>query len=195
MDIRTADALIVVDVQNDFLPGGSLAVPNGDAVLAPIGRLMPLFPYVVATRDWHPQVHPHFAAYGGVWPLHCIAGTRGADFSNALNLQQVDDVISKGTDPRSDGYSGFDGTDLDTRLRARGIDRVFICGLATDYCVRATALAARAHGFETFVVTDAIAAVNREPDDGERALAQMRAEGVSSIASVELLGDPNAARR
>lgn len=183
MQIEPNDALIVVDVQNDFLPGGSLAVQTGDRVLAPINALMPSFPAVYATRDWHPPEHRFFARFGGPWPDHCIQGTRGAEFDARLARQHVDVVISKGVDPNTDGYSGFAATELAELLSRRGVRRVFVCGLATDYCVKATALDAKRLGFPTFVITDAIAAVNLAPGDEMRALDELRAADVTLIES------------
>ena len=176
--IEPADALVVVDPQNDFLPGGSLAVPGGNRIFDPINRLMPLFPYVLASRDWHPRNHKYFQAYGGPWPFHCIAGTPGAQFSPLLHLEDVDEVVSKGTDRETDGYSAFAGTALAERLHAHGVRRIFIAGIATDYCVKNTTLDARDAGFDAVVVTDAVAAINVEPGDEERALEAMRARGV-----------------
>jgi nicotinamidase/pyrazinamidase len=186
MDIADSDALIVVDVQNDFLPGGALAVADGNRVFEPINRIMPLFPYVVATRDWHPRVHPHFEEHGGPWPYHCIQHTPGAEFSPKLDLLHVDEVVSKGIHPHSDGYSGFDSTNLEERLRARDVRRVFVCGLATDYCVKATALEAVQHGFETIVLTDAIAAVNVKCTDEADALREMAQHGVRFATTEQL---------
>ncbi|MBV8602307.1 MAG: nicotinamidase [Candidatus Eremiobacteraeota bacterium] len=187
MHIEPNDALLVVDVQNDFLPGGSLAVAQGRRILAPINRLMPRFPFVAATRDWHPPEHRFFSRHGGPWPDHCLQGTRGAEFDAELEREHVDAIVSKGVDPQTDGYSGFAGTGLEDDLRGRGIRRVFVCGLATDYCVKATALDAKRHGFETFVIGDAIAAVNLEAGDEERALGELRAAGIPVIESDELL--------
>ncbi len=184
--ISASDALIVVDPQNDFLPGGSLAVPGGNRIFEPINRIMPLFSYVVATRDWHPRNHAYFQANGGPWPWHCLARTHGAQFSPLLHDEQIDDVISKGTDPKTDGYSGFAATDLAEKLRNHGIRRVFVTGLATDYCVRATALDARDAGFEVVVLDDAIAGIDVTPGDVRRALDEMRARGVQFAESKEL---------
>jgi nicotinamidase/pyrazinamidase len=186
MDIADTDALIVVDVQNDFLPGGALPVAAGNRIFEPLRRIMPLFPYVVATRDWHPRVHPHFEEHGGTWPYHCIQDTPGALFSPKLDLQHVDEVLSKGIHPHSDGYSAFDATNLDERLRARNVRRVFICGLATDYCVKATAIEAAQHGFETIVLTDAIAAVNLRCTDEAGALREMAQHGVRFATTEQL---------
>lgn len=185
-EIQPSDALIVVDPQNDFLPQGSLAVPDGNRIFEPVNRMMPLFGYVVATRDWHPRDHAYFQANGGPWPWHCLARTSGAQFSPLLHDEQIDDVISKGTDPNTDGYSGFAATDLAEKLRKHGVARVFITGLATDYCVRATALDAREAGFEVVVLEDAIAGINAKPGDAQRALDEMRARGVRIAQSREV---------
>ena len=186
MDLRDTDALIVVDVQNDFLPGGALGVPGGDRVVEPINRVMPLFPYVVGTRDWHPREHPHFTEYGGVWPFHCLQDTHGAQFAPGLKADAFHHVVSKGTDPGSHGYDAFEANDLAAMLRARGVRRVFVSGLATDYCVRATALASATAGFETVLLTDAIAAVNIKPEDEQRALDEMRGAGIHFAKTSDL---------
>jgi len=187
LTIGPHDALVVVDPQNDFLPGGTLAVSEGNRIFDPINRMMPLFSYVVATRDWHPPHHKYFQKHGGPWPFHCLEHTEGAEFSPRLDASQIDDVISKGIDPETDGYSGFAGTDLVHRLRAHGIERVFVCGLATDYCVKATALEAKEHGFQTIVLTDAIAAVNVKPEDERKALDELAAAGITFMTSEQLL--------
>lgn len=178
---RSGDALIVVDLQNDFLPGGSLAVPGGDAVIAPINRYAKLFSEralpVFATRDWHPPDHCSFKARGGPWPPHCVAGTRGAEFAASLAVPETAQVVSKATESGRDAYSGFQATTLERQLRAKGVKRVFVAGLATDYCVLATTRDALAAGFEAVVLTDAVRAVNAAPGDGERALGEMRALG------------------
>lgn len=186
MTIGARDALIVVDLQNDFLPGGSLAVRDGDRVIGPINALMPKFPAVFATRDWHPRDHRFFQRYGGPWPDHCIAGTPGAEFDERFARHYVSAVISKGVDPQTDGYSAFAATGLEADLRAHGVERVFVCGLATDYCVKATALDAKAAGFETFVISDAIAAVNVDPGDEEAALGELRGAGIELVESARI---------
>jgi nicotinamidase/pyrazinamidase len=183
------DALIVVDVQHDFLPGGALAVATGDRIFAPIDALTPRFRRVYATRDWHPLDHSSYAQYGGPWPVHCVAGTRGAAFDARLDLKKVDAVIDKGVDRETDGYSGFVATQLASDLRIHGVKRVFVCGLATDYCVKATALDARAAGFATVVVADASAAVNVLAGDEERALTDLRAAGIDVVQSEDITGN------
>jgi nicotinamidase/pyrazinamidase len=189
LTIEPDDALIVVDVQHDFLPGGALAVATGDRIFAPINALAPRFRRVYATRDWHPADHSSYAAHGGPWPVHCVAETHGAAFDPRLDLEHVDVIVDKGTDRETDGYSGFAATNLADDLRANGVKRVFVCGLATDYCVKATALDARAAGFATVVIADAAAAVNVTPDDEQRALDDVRANGVTVVTHDEILGD------
>ena len=183
------DALIVVDVQNDFLPGGALAVPGGDQVIEPLNRYLLQFARrhlpVFATRDWHPPGHCSFREQGGPWPVHCVAGTYGAGCPPQLHLPAGVHVISKAVRLESDAYSGFEGTDLAQQLRHLGCTRVFVAGLATDYCVRATVLDGRAAGFEVVVLTDAIRAVEARPGDGERALTDMKAGG-AQLAPVPL---------
>ena len=184
--IGPGDALIVVDVQNDFLPGGALPVAEGNRIFGPLARIMPLFSYVVATRDWHPREHPHFKDHGGVWPYHCIQHTQGAGFAPDMNLAYVDEILSKGTMAPWHGYSAFENSDLAERLRARGIKRIFVAGLATDYCVKETVIASRASGFETIVVTDAIAAVNVKPQDEREALDSMESAGAKLATSAQM---------
>jgi nicotinamidase/pyrazinamidase len=173
------EALVIVDFQNDFTPGGALAVPEGDAIagrvndLAASGR----FDLVVATRDWHPPDHASFAAQGGPWPEHCVAGSDGAQLHPALDAARVDVIVDKGTDPATEGYSGFDGTPLAELLRERGIDRITVTGLATDYCVRATALDAVREGFA--VTVDEAGSRGIDAGDSARALDDVRAAGGS----------------
>ena len=178
---RPADALLVVDVQNDFLPGGALGIAGGDAIVPPLNRLLGAWRArhlpVFLSRDWHPAGHCSFAAQGGPWPEHCVAGTRGAEFSPQLEMAPDDVLISKATRLEKDAYSALDGTPLAEALRGRGISRIVIGGLATDYCVRATGLDARAAGLDVVVLADAVCAVNVKPGDGERALAELTAAG------------------
>jgi nicotinamidase/pyrazinamidase len=176
-----AEALIVVDVQNDFTPGGALAVAEGDRVIEPLHRLADDVDVVVATRDWHPADHGSFRDQGGVWPVHCVAGTEGAELHPALDRDRIDEVVDKGQDPATEGYSGFEGTDLERRLRERGVDRVHVGGLALDYCVKNTALDARRAGFDVVVHLDATRAVDVEPGDAERAVEELRAAGVEVV--------------
>jgi nicotinamidase/pyrazinamidase len=181
--VADSDALIVVDVQNDFLPGGALAVAEGNRVIEPINDLIPRFTHVYATRDWHPRNHKGFSANGGPWPFHCLQGTIGAEISPKLDHDHIGTVVSKGTDPDTEGYSAFDGTNLDQLLRDEGVKRVFVAGLATDYCVKATALEARKRRFPVVVITDAIAAVKVKAGDETAALNAMRAAGCMLVAT------------
>jgi NAD+ synthetase len=180
--------LIVVDVQNDFCPGGALGVAGGDRLAPAIAAAAEAAGTVVATRDLHPAGHVSFAERGGTWPAHCVAGTPGAELHPSVGGIRFDRVQDKGTDPDHEAYSGFDGTDLADYLRDRGVKRVLVTGLATDYCVRATALDAIREGFETTVLTDAVAAVDVEPGDGARALAEVRDAG-ARLDRIALLRD------
>jgi len=179
-------ALIVVDVQNDFCPGGSLAVVDGDEVVPPLNKLIQEFldrgNPVFETRDWHPTETKHFKAYGGVWPIHCVQGTRGAEFHPQLIQDPRIKIISKGVDESADGYSGFDGTNLAELLRAENVEEVWISGLATDYCVKHTVLDALREGFKVRALTDAMRAVNLNPEDGAKAIAEMRNAGARIAA-------------
>ena len=174
-----SDALIIVDFQNDFTPGGALAVPEGDAIGARVRELIDSgrFDLVVATRDWHPPDHGSFAERGGSWPPHCVAGSPGAELHDAVPRDRVDVVVDKGTDPRTEGYSGFESTGLETLLRERGIDRVTIVGLATDYCVRATALDALREGFAVELDRAGVRGIDAKPGDVDRALREVEAAG------------------
>ncbi len=178
------DALIIVDVQNDFCPGGALAVADGDAVVPILNRLAAHFGTVVATQDWHPAAHSSFVAQGGPWPPHCIADTPGAEFHPDLDLGALDLVVRKAMLTAQDAYSGFDGTDLAAQLRARGVRRVFVGGLALDYCVDATARDARAAGFATAVIGDATRAVF--PEQAPQKEAAWRAAGIALTTSAAL---------
>jgi nicotinamidase/pyrazinamidase len=177
-----ARALLIVDFQNDFTPpDGALAVPGGDAIADRVDRLARSGEYdlVAATRDWHPPDHGSFAAQGGPWPEHCVQGTRGAELHPALDRALVDVVIDKGQDPGTEGYSGFEATRLAELLRERGVDHVTVVGLATDYCVKNTALDALQAGFGVTVDSTAVRGVDVEPGDSGRALEELRAAGAS----------------
>jgi nicotinamidase/pyrazinamidase len=184
--VNSHAALLVVDVQNDFCPGGALAVPNGDRVVEPINDYLAraaragMTTYV--TRDWHPEKTTHFREYGGLWPPHCVQGSRGAMFHAGLNVPASALLITKGDDPTSDGYSAFDGhtaekTPLLDDLRRRDIDRLYIAGLATDYCVRFSARDALDAGIGVTVLTDAVAGINLAEGDVARALDEIQARG------------------
>ena len=173
-------ALVVVDYQNDFAsPDGALSVSGGDAIAGRINELMRSGDYdlVVATRDWHPPDHGSFTDQGGIWPVHCVQGTAGAELHPGLDAAAVDVIVDKGQDPATEGYSGFDGTRLAELLRERGVDRVTVVGLASDYCVKHTALEALQEGFAVTVDTTAVRGVDVEPGDSDRALAELRAAG------------------
>ena len=188
--LHADDALLIVDLQRDFLPGGSLAVPGGDAVVAPanasIARFVEHRLPVFASRDWHPQGHCSFRACGGPWPPHCVAGSTGAAFAPELRLPAQTVIIDKATTRERDAYSAFGHTELQARLRAGHVLRLIVCGLATDYCVRSTVLDALALGYRVVVLRDAIAAVELQPGDGERALRQMRDAGAVIATSADL---------
>ena len=183
--LQSGDALLIVDVQNDFLPGGQLAVTDGDAVIAPLNRWIERFQAaglpIFATRDWHPAAHCSFIAQGGPWPNHCVANTDGAHFAPALRLPENAKVISKATTVEVDAYSGFGGTDLSDQLQHTGSRRLFIGGLATDYCVLNTVLDACRLGYNVVLLSEAIRAVNVQPGDGARAIAEMQAAGATLL--------------
>ena len=201
-------ALILVDIQNDFLPGGALAVPRGDEVIPVANRVQPRFDLVVATQDWHPANHGSFASrhpgarpgdlsdLGGLaqvlWPDHCVQGSRGAAFAGGLEMDRVEAIFRKGTDPGIDSYSGFfdnghrKSTGLGDYLKGRGAGDVYVLGLATDYCVKFTALDARQLGFRAFLVEDGSRGVELRPADVSRAIEEMRAAGVHILRSGDL---------
>ena len=181
-------ALLVVDVQNDFCPGGTLAVAHGDEVVAPLNHLITEFlergEPVFKSRDWHPPNTKHFADFGGTWPVHCVQNTRGAEFHPDL----IDDIhirtISKGLGDE-DCYSAFDGTDLALQLQRLGVEEIWVGGLTTDYCVKSTVLEGLKEGFQVKVIEDAIRPVEMQPGDGERALEEMRVAGAQIVSSFE----------
>ena len=198
------EALILVDIQNDFLPGGALAVADGDAVVPVANQLQPHFDLIVATQDFHPKNHLSFAAnHSGkqigdiiqlngldqvLWPNHCVQGSAGAEFASDLQMEKVAEVFPKGTNPKIDSYSGFfdnghrKATGLGDYLKEHGVNRVFVAGLATDYCVKFTALDAKKLGFDTTVIPEATRAVNLQPQDFEKAINEMAAAGVKIIS-------------
>jgi nicotinamidase/pyrazinamidase len=188
-------ALLIVDVQNDFCPGGALPVAQGDRVVAPLSGLAGRFREkglpVFASRDWHPSDSRHFRAGGGAWPVHCVAGTPGAAFHPRLELPPGAMVLSKGTGREQEGYSVFDegltdaGTTLAEELRRTKIRRIYVGGLATDYCVRGAVLGGLREGFDVTVLIDAVAAVDVQPGDGDRALAEMKAAGATFTTTEE----------
>jgi nicotinamidase/pyrazinamidase len=204
------NALILVDIQNDFLPGGALPVPNGDAVVPLANQLQGAFQVVAATQDWHPANHTSFAAnhpgrHPGevvqlkkrpqtLWPAHCVQNTRGAEFAPGLRLNRVNKVFKKGIDAEIDSYSGFfdnghlRATGLGEFLKAKKVTEVYVAGLATDYCVKFTALDAVELGFRTYLIEDACRGVNLQPDDSQKAVEAMKQAGVRVVRSEQVLG-------
>jgi nicotinamidase/pyrazinamidase len=172
------EALIIVDVQNDFCSGGALEVPSGDEVVGPINELARQMPLVLATRDWHPPDHASFAEQGGPWPVHCVRDTPGAQLHPALEAERIEAIVDVGRAREDEGYSGFEHSDLEQRLRERDVDTVHVAGLALDYCVKATALDARGAGFDVIVHRDATRPVEVRPGDGERAVEELEEAGV-----------------
>lgn len=177
--LQVGDALLIIDVQNDFLPGGALAVADGDAILASLNAWIGAFRRgglpIFATRDWHPSAHASFKAQGGRWPAHCVAGTHGAAMAEQLELPPEVTLISKGTLSEVDAYSGFSGTDLDPILRHHGVRRLFVGGLATDFCVHATVADALRLNYHVVLLTDAVRPISAA--DGALAIADMCASG------------------
>jgi nicotinamidase/pyrazinamidase len=197
-------ALLVVDVQNDFCPGGSLGVSGGHEIVPVLNEYARRFHAegspVIATRDWHPPQTRHFQAQGGPWPPHCVQGTPGAEFHPELRLPEGTEVVSKGMDPNEDSYSAFDaytrtGQTLPAYLRALDVDEIYIGGLATDYCVRATTLDALSQGFRVTVLTDAIRGVDVRPGDSERALREMVDAGARTATLETVFGAREAGQR
>lgn len=190
---RPPVALLVSDIQIDFCPGGSLAVTGGDEIVARVNRYIQIFARmgltIFATRDWHPRETTHFSRFGGQWPVHCVQGSRGAEFHPALRLPPQAVIISKGDDPHRDDYSPFQVTDAGgvtfiDRLRQSGVTHLYLCGLATDYCVRWTALDALRAGFRVTVLADAVRGVELIPGDSQRALEEIVAAG-GEMANLE----------
>lgn len=186
---RPGDALLLVDLQNDFLPGGALGIAGGDATIPVANRLAAIFHGrglpVFLSRDWHPPDHCSFRERGGPWPVHCVAGSPGATFTPALDIPAGACVVSKATEAGREAYSALDGTGLMEQLQRTGINRLWVCGLATDYCVRATTLDARRAGLDVVVVEDGVCAVEASPGDGGRALAEMAGAGASLVVSAD----------
>ena len=185
------DALIVVDMQNDFMPGGSLTVPEGNRIVPVINRMLDYFPWRILTRDWHPPDHVSFSSNptfsDGSWPVHCVQNTPGADFHADLHQHKASLIDSKAMDAKRDAYSGFEQTELNSWLKQRDIQRVFITGVATDYCVKATALDAHANGFETVLIQNAIKGVDQPPGSVETALTVLVQSGIQLVLSGDIL--------
>ncbi|HEU20312.1 MAG TPA: isochorismatase family protein [Deltaproteobacteria bacterium] len=195
VSLKKGDALVIVDLQNDFVPGGKLAVPQGDHVIRPVNNAIRIFRGgrlpIFLTRDWHPVNHSSFEDQGGPWPPHCVQDTQGAAFASGLAVPEDAIIITKGVRTEPDEYSGFQGTDadgnsLDERLKQLNVTRIFIGGLATDYCVLNTVLDGLMRGYETYVLTDAIRAVNVKPDDGEKAMERMVQHGAEPTTTESL---------
>ncbi len=179
-----ARALVIVDYQNDFNPpGGALAVPEGDVISGTLNELARSgdFDLVIATRDWHPPEHKSFVAQGGTWPAHCVQNSEGAELHPDLDPNAIDYIVDKGQAPDTDGYSAFEDSELSDLLRDHGIDEITVTGLATDYCVKNTALDALREGFKVTVDTGAVRGVDVQPGDSERALEEIRAAGATLL--------------
>lgn len=185
IQLQSGDALLIVDIQNDFLPGGNLAVPGGEEVIPVLNGYIAKFQErdlpIYATRDWHPSNHNSFSSHGGEWPQHCIARSKGAEFPPSLLLPETAQIVSTGTEKGLPGYSGFEATALHSHLDHARIKRLFIGGLATDYCVLHTVRDALQYNYEVFLLQDAIRAVNVNPEDGDNAEREMIAEGAEPI--------------
>jgi len=191
--MQGSDALVIIDVQNDFCPGGALPVTDGDRVVPALNRYIEKFTQeklpIFATRDWHPEKTIHFKAYGGLWPPHCIQGSKGAEFRADLALPEEAVIVSAGMAPDEEGYSGFDGVDssgmgLAERLRQSNVTRIYVGGLATDYCVKQTVLDGLKHGFGVTLLADAVRGVELAPGDSQRAIEEMLRAGADSIHDV-----------
>jgi nicotinamidase/pyrazinamidase len=177
-------ALLIVDVQNDFCPGGALPAPEGDKVVPVINGLIDNFRLIIASKDWHPEITVHFDR----WPKHCVAGTKGAELHPDLRQDRIDQIILKGSLNMDEGYSVFEGIDIDLEkyLRDRGVDTLYVVGLVTEYCVKETAIDAHKRGFSTYVIKDAVKGVRLKEGDVERAFEEMEEAGVRLITSSEV---------
>lgn len=184
-------ALLVVDVQNDFLPGGALPVPQGDSIISGLNEVISAFAEaglaVFFTRDWHPANHCSFEAQGGVWPPHCVQGSKGAELSQRLDRPAGSVIINKGDQQDKDAYSGFQGTDLAVRLGERGVREIYVGGLATEYCVKTTTEDALREGFVASVILDCVRGLEVHPGDSAAAIAEMRKAGAGAVRSRELV--------
>jgi len=190
--LPSTTALILVDIQNDFCPGGALAVPEGDQIVEVVNKLAPGFNFVAATKDWHPPDHVSFKQQGGPWPPHCVQGGPGAELHPDLNRSNVDLIVRKGYLPDRDTFEGLEavsenGDSLDKTLKEKQVDSIYVAGLATDYCVKATVLDALRRGYQVFAVIDAMRAVNLDTGDGERALHEMAAAGAQLVTAGQVL--------
>lgn len=178
-------ALLIVDLQNDFCPGGALPAPDGDRVVPVINSIMDKFDIVVASRDWHPEGTVHFDK----WPVHCIENTPGADFHPDLERDKISLQVFKGTGDRDDGYSAFEATshDFDSVLRENGVREVYVSGLTTEYCVKSTAADSMKKGYKTYLITDAVEGIRQNPGDVREALNEMTGMGIQMIRSDQII--------
>lgn len=185
MILRKTDALLIVDVQNDFLPGGVLPVPKGNRIIPVINRIIGKFPIVIASQDWHPPNHDSFKSQGGIRPPHCIKGKKGADFHRQLKIKYLSHIVRKATQKSIQTYSAFGETGLENLLNGLKVRRLFVCGLATDLCVRETTFDALKSPSKrkVFVIKDAVAAVNLNPKDEERSIQEMKNRGALFVYS------------
>jgi nicotinamidase/pyrazinamidase len=193
-------ALLFVDIQNDFCPGGALGVNEGDQIIPVVNSLIKMFPFVVATQDWHPPDHISFKERGGPWPPHCVQGTKGAEFHPDLDTKEIDLQLRKAFTRDKDAYSSFEAVDdagrsLDEVLKSKDIHDLYVVGLATDYCVLASTIDGLKNGYNVYVVTDAVRAVNVNSEDGQKALEQMAASGAHLITSNQIRGESESAAR
>lgn len=192
--ISKKDALLVTDIQNDFLSGGALPVSNGNEIIPILNDYINLFKSanarIFATRDWHPPNHVSFKEFGGLWPIHCVQNSEGAKFHSDLKLPSDVTIISKATDPQHEAYSSFNGTNLAEELEKNSINRIFIGGLTTDYCIRYSVLDGLAAGFSMFVLSDAIRGINAKPDDSQKAIEEMQQKG-ARIITVDDFAEPS----
>lgn len=194
--MKSKKVLLIVDVQNDFCSGGALPVPQGDEVVDVLNKYIDFFQQnnfvIIASRDWHPDKTAHFREFGGAWPAHCVGGTAGAEFHSGLLLPCETIVVSKGFKPGDDGYSAFEASDensnpLSVFLKSLGTEELYVGGLATDYCVKATVVDALKHGFKTYLLADAVKGVNIKPQDSRIAIDEMTASGAQSIVFDDFL--------
>jgi nicotinamidase/pyrazinamidase len=195
--VSPGDALLLVDIQNDFLPGGSLGVKDGDKIVSSVNQLISLFERelrpIYASRDWHPEDHYSFKSNGGIWPIHCVKNSQGAEFASSLQLPYSTTIISKATLTHEEAYSAFQGTEFSRNLLENQVTRLFVCGLATDYCVLYTVRDALAQGFQVVVIEDAIQAVDVKCGDGDRAIQEMKLKGAEVVHSSQISPNFNCA--
>ncbi len=194
LEIGKNDAIIIADIQNDFLPGGALPIKESDQIVPILNDYAKIFKVansrIFASKDWHPPNHVSFIAQGGPWPPHCLQNSKGADFSPNLKLPKETQIVLKATDPNKEAYSVFDGTDLEEQLKAKGVTRIFIGGLATDYCIVNSVIDARKLGLATFVLEDATCGIDLKPGDVNQAFRIMQASGARLITLADFPEPP-----